>query len=91
MRAVLPSCIPSGLASETACVTKAQLGPRNPFWHAFFTKDDVNSQLDLKGGFAVFDLDNDALGIRFIEPVADPVTGQPWRARYAVTINRRGA
>jgi acid phosphatase len=91
MRAVLPDCIPSGLASETACVTKAQLGPRNPFWHAFFTKDEVNSALDLQGGFAVLDVDHDALGVRFVEPVADPLTGRPWRARYATTIARRNA
>ena len=91
MRAVFPACIPKGRASQTACVTKGQLGPRDPFWHAFFTKSDTNSELDLKGGFAVFDVDRDGLAIRFIEPVADPVTGRRWRARYAVTLPRRGA
>ena len=92
MRAVFPSCIPQGLASRTACVTKEQLGPRDPFWHAFFTKSDRNSALDLKGGFAVFDVRNEELGIRFIEPVPDAATGRRWRERYAATLPlRRGA
>ena len=91
MRAVYPGCIPHGLASRTACVTREQLGPREPFWHAFFTKSDVNVELDLKGGFAVFDVQNDQLGIRFIEPVADAVTGRGWRVRYAATLPLRNA
>jgi len=89
MRAVFPSCIPHGLASRTACVTKEQLGPRDPFWHAFFTKSERNRALDLKGGFAVFDVRSDELGIRFIEPVLDLATGQRWRQRYAATLPLR--
>jgi acid phosphatase len=89
MRTVRPACIPHGLASQTACVTKKQLGPRDPFWHAFFTKSEMNSELDLKGGFAVFDVADEELGIRFIEPVADAVTGDRWRARYAARLPLR--
>ena len=91
MRAVFPGCIPSGRASQAACIAKGQLGPRDPFWHAFFTKSDLHGELDLKGGFAVFDLQQGGLGIRFIEPVADAATGRRWRARYAVTLPRRDA
>ena len=89
MRTVRPNCIPHGLASHTACVTKKQLGPRDPFWHAFFTKSETDGEVDLKGGFAVFDVADDELGIRFIEPVADAVTGGRWRARYAARLPLR--
>jgi len=42
--------------------------------------------VDLKGGFAVFTVHDDRLGIRFIEPVADVKTGRPWRERYATSV-----
>ena len=86
MRAVYPSCIPHGLASQTACVTKEQLGPRQPFWHAFFTKSDQNPKLDLKGGFALFTVRDHDLSIRFIEAVPDPAKGRLWRERYSATL-----
>lgn len=91
MRAVYPSCIPHRLASQTACVTREQLGARDPFWHAFLTKSELNSELDLKGGFAVFDVQSDKLGIRFIEPIADAARGWGWRTRYAATLPIRGS
>jgi tartrate-resistant acid phosphatase type 5 len=86
MRAVYPSCIPRGLASRTACVTKDQLGPRQPFWHAFFTKSDENPELDLKGGFALFQVQDKDIGIRFVEAVPDPSKGRLWRERYSATL-----
>ena len=86
MRAVYPSCIPRGLASETACVTKDQLGSRQPFWHAFFTKSDQNPELDLKGGFALFQVQDKEIGIRFVEAVPDPSKGRLWRERYSATL-----
>ena len=89
MRVVRPTCIPHGLASTTTCVTKEQLGPRAPFWHAFFTDSDSKA-LDLQGGFAVFSVDNDQLAIRFIEPVFDAATGRGWRVRYSAMVPVRG-
>ena len=86
MREILPSCIPRGLASETGCVTRGQLGGRNPFWHAFFTKSDRNRAVDLKGGFAVFDIRGDALGVRFIEASPNLAGGQRWTERYEVAM-----
>jgi hypothetical protein len=91
MREVHPSCIPRGLAAQSACVTRDQLGPRNPFWHAFFTKSDRNPRLDLKGGFALFEVGDDALGIRFIEAVHDVARGRRWRERYATSLPIRAA
>ena len=90
MRPVYPACVPHGLVSQTGCVTREQLGPREPFWHAFFTKSETGS-LDLKGGFAVFEVAGDALGVRFIEPVFDPATGRKWRERYAAAVPLRGS
>ena len=89
MREVRPACIPHGLASQTACVTKQQLGPRQPFWHAFFTESDSEA-LNLRGGFAVFSIDHDTLAVRFIEPVFDPATGRGWRDRYTAKVPLRG-
>jgi hypothetical protein len=88
MRPVYPNCTPHGLVSANGCVAPGQLGPRQPFWHAFFTQSEAPA-LDLKGGFAVFDVDDSELGIRFIEPVPDPVTGQPWRERYGAKVPLR--
>jgi len=39
----------------------------------------------------VFDVDNDRLGVRFVEPVADPATGRRWRVRYSASLPLRGA
>ena len=86
MRPTYPNCAPHGLVSQNGCVTQDQLGARNPFWHAFFTQSATRPGVDLQGGFAVFTVHHDRLGIRFIEPVPDPATGRGWRERYAATI-----
>jgi hypothetical protein len=86
MRPIYPNCTPHGLVSQNGCVTQGQLGSRSPFWHAFFTRSETDSSLDLKGGFAVFSVHDDKLGVRFIEPVPDPVTGRAWRERYAAIV-----
>ena len=86
MRPIYPNCTPHGLVSQNGCVTQGQLGSRSPFWHAFFTRSETDSSLDLKGGFALFSVHDDKLGIRFIEPVPDPVTGRTWRERYAAMV-----
>jgi tartrate-resistant acid phosphatase type 5 len=93
MRPVYPPCIPHGLVSQANCVSREQLGPREPYWHAFFTRSDASPALDLKGGFAVFEATGRSLDVRFIEPVPDPVTGLNWRQRYsgAVAIRNRAA
>lgn len=86
MRPVYPNCTPHGLVSKNGCVTQDQLGSRHPFWHAFFTKSETVSGLDLKGGFALFRVHDQELGIRFIEPVPDVGTGRAWRERYVATL-----
>ena len=91
MRPVYPGCVPHGLVSATGCVTREQLGPREPYWHAFFTKSKTDSSLDLKGGFAVFEVGADALRVRFIEPVPDATTGRSWTERYAASLPVRAA
>jgi tartrate-resistant acid phosphatase type 5 len=86
MRPVYPPCVPRGLVSQSGCVTREQLGPHEPFWHAFFTKSDNVSSLDLKGGFAVVDVQDTHMRVGFIEPVADAAAGRPWRERYAASV-----
>ena len=86
MRPVYPNCAPQGPVSRNGCVTQEQLGPRTPFWHAFFTKSETIGSIDLKGGLAVFSVHDDRLGIRFIEPVADRATGRNWRERYSTAV-----
>ena len=88
MRPIIPSCIPHGLASEAPCITKSQLGPRAPFWHAFFTQID-RPELDLKGGLALFEVHSDEIAVRFIEALMDPTTGRRWRERYAAKLPLR--
>lgn len=90
MRPVYPACVPNGLVSQSGCVTREQLGPHQPYWHAFFTQSE-RSDLDLKGGFAVFEVGDTDLRVRFIEPVADAASGRPWRERYAASVPIRTA
>ena len=85
MRPVYPACVPHGLVSQSGCVTREQLGPNEPYWHAFFTQSE-QPKLNLQGGFALFEVEQTDLRIRFIEPVTDPATGRSWRERYAATI-----
>jgi tartrate-resistant acid phosphatase type 5 len=91
MRPVYPACVPHGLVSESGCVAREKLGLHKPFWHAFFTKSETVSGLDLKGGFAVIEVQDAGLRVRFIEPVADVSAGRRWRERYASTLLRRTA
>lgn len=91
MRPVYPACVPRGLVSRTGCVTREQLGAREPYWHAFFTKSKTNPALDLKGGFALFEVHQGEIRVRFIEPVPDARTGRTWRERYAANVPIRSA
>ena len=89
MRPVYPACVPHGLVSQSGCVTREQIGGKEPFWHAFFTQSQ-RSEVDLKGGFAVFELADAQLRVRFIEATPDPKTGRSWRERYASNLQTRG-
>jgi len=86
MRAVDPPCVPRGLASEAACMDKLQLGSRNPFWHAFFTRSETSPEFDLKGGVALCEVSVSELRIRFLEAVANMATGEPWTERHGYSI-----
>ena len=85
MRPVYPECAVQGLTQES-CVMVGEMGGRQPLWHAFFTKSETSPSLDLKGGFAVFELLDTRLGVRFIEPVPDPANSRLWRERYTTHI-----
>ena len=90
MRPVYPACVPHGLVSQSGCVTRDQLGGKEPFWHAFFTQSE-RSEVNLKGGFAVFEVADSDLRIRFIEAVADEASGRSWRERYSAAVSGRTA
>lgn len=90
MRPAYPACMPQGLVSQSGCVSQQQLGTKQPFWHAFFTQSE-RSEVDLKGGFAVFEIGRSDLRIRFIEAVADPAVGTAWRERYSADVPIRTA
>lgn len=85
MRPVYPECAVQGLTQES-CVVVGEMGGRQPLWHAFFTKSETSPSLDLKGGFAVFELLDTRLGVRFIEPVPDQANSRLWRERYTTHI-----
>ena len=91
MRPVYPSCVPQGLVAQSGCVSAETVGPRQPYWHAFFTEKPTQPAIDLKGGFALFDVDERDLEIRFIEAVPDEATGRPWRLRYSARLPIRSS
>ena len=91
MRPIYPNCSPQGLVAQNGCVTREQLGARNPYWHAFFTKSETVGSVDLKGGFAVFRVYENEVGIHFIEPVPDLALGRAWRERYVARLPLRAA
>ena len=89
MRPTYPHCVPEGPVSQSACLTEEQLGPRKPYWHAFFTESPLESR-NLEGGFAVFEIHDEMLDFRFIEPLPDVAAGTRWRERYRAPIPVRG-
>ena len=91
MRPTYPGCVPHGLVSQSQCEGAALLGPRQPYWHAFFTRSKTDPALNLQGGFAVFEVGNDSIAVRFIEPVPDPKSGRTWTERYAHDLPVRKA
>ena len=91
MRPVYPACVPDGLVSQSGCVTREQLGPHEPYWHAFFTRSESVRSLDLKGGFAEFAIQGADIRVRFIEPVTDTTAGRSWTERYSANLSMRAA
>lgn len=86
MRPVYPACIPRGPLAQSSCISPETLGPREPFWHAFFTERPAEPAIDLQGGFALFNVHDRILTVSFVEAVPDQATGQPWRVRYSARL-----